>query len=94
MCCLSPVGTTWVYSVYPPSYTPGESRYCHRTTFQFAFGVTTLVWVIFALMFICGGCFTLLTCCNTLMARRRLIPNRNTFYGGTSAFQEPIVSDV
>ncbi|XP_070778472.1 transmembrane protein 272-like isoform X2 [Enoplosus armatus] len=85
-------GTTWVYPVYPPSYTHGEPRYCQKTTFQFAFAITTLLWVTMALMFTCGFCFTLLTCCKTVIARRRLIPNRNTFYGAVS--EEPPAGDV
>lgn len=86
-----PVGTVWVYPVYPPNYTPGP-LYCHRTTYQFAFGVTTLAWVTVTLMFICGFCFTLLTCCKTVMARHRLIPNQNAFYGAIS--EEPTAGDV
>lgn len=93
-CYLSPVGTIWVYSVYPPSYTPGEARYCHKTTFQFAFTVTTLTWVLLTLVFVCGSCFAVLTCCKTVRARRYLIPRRNTDYGGTSDFEEPIAGDV
>lgn len=92
--CLSPVGTYWVYTVYPPSYTPGAAQYCQKTTFQFAFVVTTLVWAVLTLTFVCGGCFILLTCCKTVNARNRLIPSRNTFYGATSDFQENTAGDV
>ncbi|AWP21547.1 Hypothetical protein SMAX5B_015583 [Scophthalmus maximus] len=81
--CWFIAGTIWVYSVYPPSYTPGEARYCHKTTFQFAFTVTTLTWVLLTLVFVCGSCFAVLTCCKTVRARRYLIPRRNTDYGGT-----------
>lgn len=88
----SPVGTTWIYPVYPPNYTPGAPRYCQRTTYQFAFIVTTLVWVSLTLVFLCGFCFSLLTCCKTVTARRRLIPNRNSFYGAIS--EEPTAGDV
>ncbi|XP_044028647.1 transmembrane protein 272-like isoform X2 [Siniperca chuatsi] len=85
-------GTSWVYPVYPPNYTPGAAPYCQKTTYQFAFSVTTLVWVIMTLMFVCGFCFALLTCCYTVIARGRLIPNRNTFYGTLS--EEPTAGDV
>ncbi|KAM7373301.1 hypothetical protein PAMP_008164 [Pampus punctatissimus] len=81
-------GTYWVYSVYPPNYTPGPAPYCQKTTFQFAFVVTTLVWVTLSLMFVCGGCFILLSCCCTVNARHRLSPNRSTFYGGTNDFAD------
>ncbi|XP_056254604.1 transmembrane protein 272-like [Seriola aureovittata] len=91
--CWFIAGTVWVYSVYPPSYEPGK-QYCHKTPFQFAFVVTTLVWVCVTLLFTCGCCFGLLACCKTVRAGRRLIPNRNTFYGGTGYFEEPIASDV
>ncbi|XP_041811751.1 transmembrane protein 272-like [Chelmon rostratus] len=85
-------GTTWVYPVYPPNYTPGVARYCQRTTYQFAFIVTTLVWVTLSLVFVCVFCFGLLTCCKTVTARRRLIPSRNSFYGAIS--EEPTAGDV
>ncbi|XP_061598085.1 transmembrane protein 272-like [Cololabis saira] len=77
------VGTCWIYSIYPPNYA-GPDRHCHKTTYQFAFVVTTLLWVIMALVFFCGGCFALLTCCTTIVATRHLIPNRVSFYGATS----------
>lgn len=87
-------GTTWVYPVFPPDYTPGAFRYCHRITYQFAFTVTTIVWAATTLMFVCGCCFALLTCCKTVFARRRLIPNRYTFYGATSDSEDPAAGDV
>ncbi|XP_070841404.1 transmembrane protein 272-like [Chaetodon trifascialis] len=85
-------GTTWVYPVYPPNYTPGIARYCHRTAYLFAFIVTTLLWVTVTLMFVCGFCFSLLTCCKTVNARRRLIPSRSNFYGAIS--EESTAGDV
>lgn len=86
-------GTTWVYRVYPPDYAPGATRYCEKITYQFAFVVTTVVWSVLILMFICAFCFALMTCCKTVKARRRLIPNRNTYgYGAIS--EEPIAGDV
>ncbi|XP_068566706.1 transmembrane protein 272-like [Cebidichthys violaceus] len=87
-------GTTWVYPVYPPDYTPGAFRYCHKTTYQFAFAVTTLVWVATTFMFVCSCCFALLTCCKNLISGNRLIPNRYTFYGATSDSHEPAGGDV
>ncbi|XP_045915246.1 transmembrane protein 272-like [Micropterus dolomieu] len=85
-------GTCWVYPVYPPNYTPGAAPYCQKTTYQFAFIITTVVWVTMTLIFVCGFCFALLTCCKTVFARRRLIPNRGTFYGAFS--EEPTAGDV
>ncbi|XP_070703015.1 transmembrane protein 272-like [Pempheris klunzingeri] len=87
-------GTTWVYAVHPPSYSPGEARYCHQTTYQFAFIVTTLVWATMALVFVCCCCFATVTCCATVFARRRLIPNRYSFYGTISDSEEPTAGDV
>lgn len=85
------VGSVWVYSVYPPNYSPEDDRYCHKITYMFAFVVTTVVWCILAIGFFCGCCFTLLTCCS---ARRRLIPNRYSFYGAISDYQESSAGDV
>ncbi|KAL3983959.1 claudin [Sarotherodon galilaeus] len=77
-------GTSWIYSVYPPNYLPGNAPYCHKVTYQFAFVVTTLVWVALGLIFFCGCCFGMLICCRTVCARRHLIPNRGSFYGAIS----------
>lgn len=93
--CLSSVGSYWVYSVYPPSYTPGNIRYCQKTTFMFAFVLTTLVWVMMALSFCCGGCYVIFACCcGTFSARHRLSPLRNTFYGGTDSAPGGEAGDV
>jgi len=91
---ILPIGTSWIYPVYPPDYTPGTLRYCHKTTYQLAFAVTTLVWVATTLMFICSCCFALLTCCKMVMSGHRLIPNRYSFYGATSDSHEPAGGDV
>ncbi|KAF1381713.1 hypothetical protein PFLUV_G00156860 [Perca fluviatilis] len=91
--CWFIAGTIWVYPVYPPDYTNGTSRYCHRTTYQFAFTVTTLVWVTTTFIFFCGCCFALLTCCNTIIAGRRLIPSRFSYYG-TISDSQPTAGDV
>lgn len=85
-------GTCWVYSVYPPNYE--KDLYCDKTTYQFAFVITTLVWVTLSLVFICGCCFGLITCCTTIAAGRHLLPNRNSFYGAISNFQGSAAGDV
>ncbi|CAK6949296.1 transmembrane protein 272-like [Scomber scombrus] len=93
--CWIIAGSYWVYTEYPPSYTPATARYCQKTTFQFAFVLTTLVWVMMALSFCCGGCYIVFACCcGTLSARHRLSPNRNTFYGGTDGAQGGAAGDV
>uniref|UniRef100_A0A3Q2P9A9 Uncharacterized protein n=1 Tax=Fundulus heteroclitus TaxID=8078 RepID=A0A3Q2P9A9_FUNHE len=85
-------GSSWVYSVYPPHYS-GPGPYCHKTTYMFAFVVTTVLWAVMALVLTCGCCFGLLTCCTTVFAGRHLLPDRKSFYGATSSYQ-PIVGDV
>ncbi|XP_035536706.1 transmembrane protein 272-like [Morone saxatilis] len=90
--CWFIAGTVWVYPIYPPNYTPGAAPYCQKTTYLFAFVVTTLVWATMALMFVCGFCFSLVTCCTTVTARHRLIPSRSSFYGAVS--DEPTAGDV
>lgn len=86
-------GTCWVYSVYPPSYSD-KDRYCDKITYQFAFVITTLLWVTMSLVFICGCCIGLLTCCTTVFAGRHLLPNRNSFYGAIGHFQGSSAGDV
>lgn len=81
-----PAGTNWVYSVYLPNYSAGTDRFCHKTTYQFAFIVTSLIWVLLSLVFLCGGCFLLVTWCK--FATYGLSSMHSTFYGGTSDFQE------
>ncbi|XP_054601114.1 transmembrane protein 272 [Nothobranchius furzeri] len=83
-------GSVWVYAVYPPNYS-GTDRFCHKTTYLFAFVITTLLWAAVSFLFICGGCCMLLTCCTTLVARQRLIPSRYSFYGATG---EPAAGEV
>ncbi|KAM3595731.1 uncharacterized protein V6R79_001837 [Siganus canaliculatus] len=87
-------GTTWIYPVYPPTYVQGGTQYCDKITYQYAFVVTTLVWVLLALMFLCGCCFGLLACCQTVSAAQRFIPNRYSFYGATSEAAQPSTGDV
>ncbi|XP_069033015.1 transmembrane protein 272-like [Embiotoca jacksoni] len=85
--CWFIAGTSWIYSVYPPNYSKdGPNLYCQRTTYQFAFVITTLVWVTLAVLVLFGCCFALLTCCMTVVATRHLIPGRNSFYGATSDY--------
>lgn len=86
-------GNTWVYPVYPPDYTSGTLRYCHKTTYMFAFIVTTLVWVLSTFMFVCGCCFALVTCCKTVVAGRRLIRNSDRYYGATTS-EDSTAGDV
>ncbi|KAM9738455.1 transmembrane protein 272-like [Menidia menidia] len=86
-------GTCWVYNIYPPNYS-GTDNYCHMITYQFAFVVTTLLWVAMTIVFICGCCFGLLTCCTTMVVRRNLIPSRRSFYGATSDLGEQATGDV
>ncbi|KAF3833990.1 hypothetical protein F7725_025194 [Dissostichus mawsoni] len=94
--CTSSVsaGSIWIYPIYPPNYTPGTAPYCHRVTYQFAFVITTIVWLATTLMFFFGCCFAVLTCCQIVISGGRLVPSRYSFYGATSDFQEPIVGDV
>ncbi|XP_047461429.1 transmembrane protein 272-like [Mugil cephalus] len=87
-------GTYWVYSVYPPDYSPHTVRYCHKTTYLFAFIVNTIMWGAIALMFVCGCCGYLLICCGALNARPNLIPIRRSFYGTIGDHQESAGGDV
>ncbi|KAE8281915.1 hypothetical protein D5F01_LYC19304 [Larimichthys crocea] len=90
--CWFIAGNFWVYSIYPPNYTPEGPRYCQKTAYQFAFIVTTVVWASLVLACCCGCSFSAMTCCTTIVARRRLIPNRNSSYGAIS--DEPPAGDV
>ncbi|KAG7500280.1 hypothetical protein JOB18_014147 [Solea senegalensis] len=92
--CWFIAGSVWVYSVYPPSYTPGEDQYCHKITFQFAFAVITFTWVFLSLVIVSSCCVAVLMCCTTITASQHLIPNRNSSYGATSHSAEPVAGDV
>ncbi|XP_068603761.1 transmembrane protein 272-like [Brachionichthys hirsutus] len=86
--CWLIAGSVWVYPLYPPSYTPG-GQYCHRTTYQFAFVVTTVMWAsLFIFVFSIG----LLISCKIEFTRSRLVPSRYAFYGATR--QGPAAGDV
>lgn len=88
-------GSSFVYSVYPPNYDSPESPvYCDRITYQFAFVITTLLWVAASLSFFCGCCFVVITCCGAVGARNSLLPTRSSFYGATSNYQEHVAGDV
>ncbi|KAF7653811.1 hypothetical protein LDENG_00078190 [Lucifuga dentata] len=82
--CWLITGSVWVYAVYVPN-SAGADNFCHKITYQFAFVVTTIVWVLLSLMFLCGGCFLLL--CSCKLATHRLPFMHSTFYGETSDFQ-------
>uniref|UniRef100_A0A8D0C4C2 Transmembrane protein 272 n=1 Tax=Salvator merianae TaxID=96440 RepID=A0A8D0C4C2_SALMN len=50
-------GNVWVYSIYPPDYEQsGQGRFCQRTLFLFAFGITTAVHVAFAVALLLTFC--------------------------------------
>lgn len=83
------VGTTWVYAIYPPSYSPADSSYCQRALYLFAFYITTLTWFIVFLMFLFGSVFLLLACCKLAVGRERFAHMRGSSYGTTGDFQEP-----
>lgn len=58
------VGSVWIYSLYPLDYVPGN-LYCHKTTYQFAFGMTTAVWAAAAFMIILGCCLGVVRRCRS-----------------------------
>lgn len=71
------LGSVWIYSLYPPNYNP-ENLYCHKTTYQFAFGVTTVVWATMSFI-ILGYCLDLVHGC---MSDDNIIPHQIP-YGAT-----------
>ncbi|XP_041664541.1 transmembrane protein 272-like [Cheilinus undulatus] len=82
--CWIIAGSCWIYPIYPPKYDSGVDLYCHRETYLFAFGVTTLVWVALAIIIVCSCCCVVLACCGTAFASSRLIPSRYSFHGATT----------
>ncbi|XP_075995610.1 transmembrane protein 272-like isoform X2 [Genypterus blacodes] len=80
--CWFIAGTIWVYSVHFQNNSPGTDHFCHKTTYQFAFVITTVVWVLLSLVFLCGGCFLLLACCKFVTP---VLSEHSTSYGGTSS---------
>ncbi|MGH0184854.1 UNVERIFIED_CONTAM: hypothetical protein FKN15_016008 [Acipenser sinensis] len=57
-------GNVWIYSIYEPSYDPGnlETKYCNKTLYLFAFWSTTVVYIIVGVMLL-GGCCLMLCMC-------------------------------
>ncbi|XP_034017215.1 transmembrane protein 272-like [Thalassophryne amazonica] len=78
MGCWFIAGSYWIYRVYPPSSLPDTDQYCHQIMYNFAFGLTTVQWVMFGLVCLCGGCLTCLT------SSGKLTSLSNNFYGATS----------
>ncbi|XP_072303259.1 transmembrane protein 272-like [Eucyclogobius newberryi] len=89
-------GSVWIYSVYPPDYSNRDStHFCYKPFYLFAFVLTTLVWATTGLMFLCGGCFFLCTCCTAVGAGRSWLSARIGFYGSTATSEyKPITGDV
>ncbi|KAK7898923.1 hypothetical protein WMY93_019776 [Mugilogobius chulae] len=93
--CWFIAGSVWVYSVYPPNYSPDVSNFCFKPFYLFAFVITTLVWACAGLVFVCGGCFFLCTCCTAIRIGHGFLPARFRFYGATADSEyKPISGDV
>ncbi|XP_076138072.1 transmembrane protein 272-like [Alosa pseudoharengus] len=61
--CFLIAGSVWIYSIYKPNYNPAEGPYCDKTLYLFAFWMTTLIYILAALLFIvvcCVPCIALL----------------------------------
>lgn len=69
------LGSIWIYSLYPPNYVP-EDLYCQKTTYRFAFGMTTTVWAIMGFMIILGYCLGFVHGCRSDDA---IIPDHNQY---------------
>ncbi|KAJ8401729.1 hypothetical protein AAFF_G00377000 [Aldrovandia affinis] len=67
--CWFIAGNVWIYSIYAPNYDPTDPKYCDRTVYLFAFWITTLVYVLIAVL-LAGGCCALICMC--LCGRRSL----------------------
>jgi len=56
-------GSVWIYRIYEPNYTdPTVAGYCDKTTYLFAFWVTTLGYIFMGLA-ICVCCVSCIACC-------------------------------
>ncbi|XP_035264781.1 transmembrane protein 272-like isoform X2 [Anguilla anguilla] len=49
--CWFIAGNVWIYSIYPANYnqTQPHTAYCNKTLYLFAFWITTVVYMLFAL---------------------------------------------
>ncbi|XP_053119271.1 transmembrane protein 272-like [Hemicordylus capensis] len=57
LCGWFMAGNVWVYTIYPPDYeTPEQPRFCQRTLFLFAFGITTAVHVVLGVALLLSLC--------------------------------------
>ena len=84
--CLCPsIGTLWVYSIYPPSYSDAVDGYCQKNVYHFAFYLTNLCWLLVIVTLLYGGCLLLLNCLDAGTRGRGLSRKNNDSYGGTNS---------
>ncbi len=50
-------GNVWVYKNYTPSFQPGDSNYCDKTLYLFAFWLNTSVYIVIGGSTTCVCCF-------------------------------------
>ncbi|KAM9501204.1 transmembrane protein 272-like isoform 2-T6 [Clarias gariepinus] len=62
--CWFIAGSVWIYSIYPPNYnsTLVDVPYCNKTLYLFAFWTTTLMYILLAVVFMCGCCYLICLC--------------------------------
>ncbi|XP_053351308.1 uncharacterized protein LOC128520894 [Clarias gariepinus] len=60
-CCT---GSVLIYSIYPPNYNSAlvDVPYCNKTLYLFAFWTTTLMYILLAVVFMCGCCYLICLC--------------------------------